>query len=98
MTDFWLLDRIRARVFVVDLPGLTRSRERFLIRSCWRLAVRARRAGIPFGTVWGQIGNVANLTIQRMRTEQERETFSAIMQRLRMELSDAYRMPVRKAG
>ena len=86
MSDFWLVDQIRARVFVVELPGMTRQHERYLVRSCRRLACAARAAGVPLAVAWSQLGQYIERTTPRIRTEQERETFIAIMQRLRHEL------------
>ncbi|WP_148597015.1 hypothetical protein [Aquisphaera giovannonii] len=78
---------------------MTRRREHFLIKSCWRMARNARKAGVPFGAVWAHISQVVERTMQRMRTEQERETFVAIMQRLRDELGrECGVATMRKAG
>jgi hypothetical protein len=86
MSDYGFVDRIRIRVFVVQLPGMTRERERFLIRNCRRLADTAGAVGVPLGVAWGLIGQLIERVILRMRTEQERETFVAIMQRVKAEL------------
>ena len=86
MSDFWLVDQIRARVFVVELPGMTRQSERRLVKSCRRLVSAARAAGVPLSVAWCQIGQYIERMTPRFRTEQERETFFAIMQRLRNEL------------
>ena len=86
MSDFWLIDQIRSRVFVVELPGMTRQNERYLVKSCRRLASTASAAGVPLAVAWSQLGHYIERTAPRIRTEQERETFVAIMQRLRDEL------------
>jgi hypothetical protein len=86
MSDFWLVDRIRSRVFLVELPGMTRHNERYLVKNCRRLARNASAAGVPLVVVWSQLGQYIERATLRMRTEQERETFVAIMQRLRDEL------------
>ena len=86
MSDFWLVDRIRSRVFVVELPGMTRQSERYLVKSCRRLTRNASAAGVPLVVAWSQLGQYIERATSRMRTEQERETFVAIMQRLRDEL------------
>lgn len=86
MSDYWLVDRIRSRVFVVELPGMTRRGERNLVKSCRGLARNASAAGVPLGVAWNQLGQYIERATSRMRTEQERETFVAIMQRLRDEL------------
>jgi hypothetical protein len=86
MSEFGLIDRLRTRVFVVDLPGMTARHQRCLIRRCHRLAWSAAKAGIPLGVVWCQITEFADRAARRLRTEHERETFVAIMQRLRNEL------------
>ena len=87
MSDFWLIDQIRSRVFVVELPGMTRQHERYLVRSCRRLARTASAAGVPLTVAWSQLGQYIERATSRIRTEQERETFVAIMQRLRDEFS-----------
>ena len=56
MSDFWLVDRIRSRVFVVELPGMTRQNERYLVKSCRRLARNASAAGVPLVVAWSQLG------------------------------------------
>ena len=86
MSEFWLVDQIRSRVFVVELPGMTRQRERYLVKSCRGLIRAARAAGVPVAVAWSQLGLFIDRTAPRIRTEQERETFVAIMQRLRDEL------------
>ena len=86
MSDFWLVDQIRSRVFVVELPGMTRHSERYLIESCRRLARAASAAGVPLAVAWSQLGRYIERTARRIRTEQERETFVAIMQRMKNEL------------
>ena len=48
MSDFWLVDQIRARVFVVELPGMTRQSERRLVKSCRRLVTRPGRLAFRF--------------------------------------------------
>jgi hypothetical protein len=86
MSDCGFVDRIRVRVFVVQLPGMTRDRERFLIRNCRKLAENALATGVPLAVAWSLVGQFIDRVTLRMRTEQERETFVAIMQRLRAEL------------
>ena len=86
MSDFWLVDQIRCRVFVVELPGMTRQHEQYLVKSCRRLARAASTTGVPLAVAWNQLGQFIEKTARRIRTEQERETFVAIMQRVRDEL------------
>ncbi len=86
MKDYWLVDQIRSRVFVVPLPGMTLQRERHLVKSCRRLARAASAAGVPLAEAWNDLGHYIERTSPRIRTEQERETFIAIMQRLRNEI------------
>jgi hypothetical protein len=86
MSDYRFVDRVRSRVFLVTLPGMTPQRERFLIRNCRRLAASARAKGLPLSAAWSPVGQLIERASSRMRTEQERETFVAIMQRLRAEL------------
>jgi hypothetical protein len=86
MGDFVLIDRIRSRVFLVPLPGMTPRHERFLIRNCRRLANNARAEGLPLPSAWGPVSLLMERVTCRLRTEQERETFVAIMQRLHAEL------------
>ncbi len=86
MSDFRLIDRMRSRVFVVELPGMTPRNERFLIRRCRKLARSALAAGVPLGVAWSQITESVDRAARRLRTEHERETFMAIMQRLKYEL------------
>ncbi|WP_165070351.1 hypothetical protein [Paludisphaera rhizosphaerae] len=80
------IDHIRARVFVVSLPGMTHQRERLFIAHCRRLARTAMAAGVPMGVAWGLISQRIERLAPRLRTEHERETFLAIMHRLRHEL------------
>jgi hypothetical protein len=86
MGDLALVDRIRSRVFLVPLPGMTPQRERFLIRNCRRLVASARAKGLPLPAAWGPVRLLVDRVTGRLRTEQERETFVAIMQRLHEEL------------
>jgi hypothetical protein len=86
MREPWLTDQIRCRVFVVRLPGMTRERERVLIYRCLMLAQTARRAGVPLAVAWGMLGQCIERLSVRLRTEHERESFAAVMQRLRLEL------------
>jgi hypothetical protein len=86
MVDYGFVDRIRIRVFVVELPGMTRERERLLIKRCGSLVENALAAGVPLAVVWSTVGQLIDRVTSRLRTEQERETFVAIMQRLRAEL------------
>ena len=86
MGEFGLIDRIRTRVFLVSLPGMTPQRERLLIRSCRRLVANARAKGLPLTTAWCPVSQLVERVKCRLRTEQERETFVAIMQRLHEEL------------
>ena len=86
MSEFRLVDRMRSRVFVVGLPGMTPRNERFLIRRCRELARSAVAAGIPVGAAWSHINEFVDRASRGLRSEQERETFVAIMQRLRDEL------------
>lgn len=90
MSEFWLVDRIRARVFVVALPGMTRRRERDLVKSFQKLTRSARASGVPLVEAWSAVGGFVDRLASRLRTEQERETFVAIMQRLRQELMAEY--------
>lgn len=91
MGEFGRIDRIRSRVFLVPLPGMTPRRERFLIRNCRRLVANARARGLPPSTAWCPVSQLVERVTCRLRTEQERETFVAIMQRLREELFREYR-------
>ncbi len=86
MSDFRSIDRMRSRVFVVELPGMTPRNERFLIKRCRELAQSAMASGVPLGVAWSQMVEFADRASRRLRTEQERETFVAIMQRLRQEV------------
>lgn len=79
------VDQVQYRVFVVELPGMTRQREQSLIRSCQSLARSAAAAGIPLVEAWRPLGQLIERMIERLRTEHERETFAAVMQRLRLE-------------
>jgi hypothetical protein len=60
--------------------------ERFLIQSCRKMTRSAIAAGVPVTEAWSQVAHFVERTIPRMRSEQERETLVAIMQRLRAEL------------
>lgn len=80
------IDFIRARVFVVSLPGMSRQRERLFINHCRRLAVTARSAGVPLAVAWNLLAQRIDRLVPRLRNEHERETFVAIMHRLRAEL------------
>jgi hypothetical protein len=86
MRDFWLVDQIRSKVFVVELPGMTRRTERRLVQSCHGLVRVSRAAGIPLADAWSPLCWCIERMCARIRTEHERETFMAIMQRLRNEL------------
>ena len=86
MVDHGFVDRIRIRVFLTELPGMTRDRERRLIHRCRRLVESAREADIPLAVVWNTVGHLIDRINSRLRTEHERETFVAIMQRLRAEM------------
>jgi hypothetical protein len=86
MVDHGFVDRIRIRVFLTELPGMTRDRERRLIHRCRRLVESALAAGVPMAVIWNTIGHLIDRITTRLRTEHERETFVAIMQRLRAEL------------
>jgi hypothetical protein len=81
-----LTDLIRSRVFVVHLPGMTRDRERMLIRRCLMLSGTARAAGVPLAAAWGMLAQTIEWVSNRLRTEHERESFAAVMHRLRLEL------------
>ncbi|WP_337177280.1 hypothetical protein [Paludisphaera sp.] len=80
------IDFIRSRVFVVTLPGMTCRRERLFISHCRRLAAAARSAGVPLAVAWGFLAQRMEGLVPRLGTEHERETFVAIMHRLRAEL------------
>ncbi len=90
MSEFWLVDQIRSRVFVVALPGMTRRRERDLVKSFRMMTRSALVTGVPLVEAWGAAGGFVERLASRLRTEQERETFVAIMQRLRHELMAEY--------
>ena len=81
-----LTDQIRSRVFVVHLPGMTRDRERMLIRRCLLLAGTARAAGVPLAVAWGMLAQRVEWLSTCLSTEHERESFAAVMHRLRVEL------------
>jgi hypothetical protein len=86
MVDHGFVDRIRIRVFLTELPGMTRDRERRLIHRCRRLVESALAAGVPLTVTWNTVAQLIDRIKWRLRTEHERETFVAIMQRLRAEL------------
>jgi hypothetical protein len=86
MVDHGFVDRIRIRVFLTELPGMTRDRERRLIHRVRRLVDSALAAGVPLAVTWNTIAQLIDRIHPRLRTEHERETFVAIMQRLRAEL------------
>ncbi|MDG3005156.1 hypothetical protein [Paludisphaera mucosa] len=69
---------------------MTSERERVFINHCRRLARTAMAAGVPLTVAWGVIAQRADRMTPRLRTEHERETFLAIMQRLRVELFQDY--------
>jgi hypothetical protein len=81
-----LTDQIRSRVFVVRLPGMTCDRERVLIRRCHLLARTALAAGVPLTVAWSMLGQRIDRLSGCLRTEHERESFAAVMHRLRLEL------------
>jgi hypothetical protein len=80
------IDFIRSRVFLVSLPGMTCRRERLFISHCRRLATAARSAGVPLAVAWDFLRGRVDGLVPRLGTEHERETFVAIMHRLRAEL------------
>ena len=80
------IDHIRYRVFLVGLPGMTSDRERVFITHCRRLARAAVSAGVPLAVAWGMISHRIERLAVRLGTEHERETFLAIMHRVRAEL------------
>jgi hypothetical protein len=86
MVDHGFVDRIRIRVFLTELPGMTRDRERRLIHRFRQLVQSALAAGVPLAVTWGTVSQLIDRINARLRTEHERETFVAIMQRLRAEL------------
>jgi hypothetical protein len=90
MSEFWLVDQIRSRVFVVALPGMTRRRERDLVKRFRKMTQTALASGVPLVEAWSEVGGFVERMASRLRTEQERETFVAIMQRLRQELMAEY--------
>jgi hypothetical protein len=86
MVDHGFVDRIRIRVFLTELPGMTRDHERRFIHRFRRMVESALAAGIPLAVIWNTVGQLIDRITTRLRTEHERETFVAIMQRLRAEL------------
>ena len=58
MGEFGLIDRIRSRVFLVSLPGMTPQRERFLVRNCRRLVANARANGLPMTSAWSPVSQL----------------------------------------
>lgn len=86
MHEPWLTDQIRSRVFVVRLPGMTCERERVLIRRCSLLARTATAAGVPLTVAWNMLGHRIERLSACLRTDYERESFAAVMHRLRLEL------------
>ena len=80
MVDHGFVDRIRIRVFLTELPGMTRDRERRLIHRFGRLVESALAAGVPLAVTWNTVAQLIERTNSRLRTEHERETFVAIMQ------------------
>lgn len=81
-----MIEQVRFRVFVVSLPGMTPERERILIRRCCGLARMATEAGVTLTDAWMMLGQRITQLLACLRTEQERETFTAIMQRIQAEL------------
>ncbi|WP_156512770.1 hypothetical protein [Planctomyces sp. SH-PL62] len=69
---------------------MTCDRERVFITRCLRLARAAMAAGIPLTVAWNLVAGCVDRLTPRLRTEHERETFRAIMQRLRSELFQDY--------
>ena len=98
MTASGQVEVIRSRVFVTQLPGMTRRREQTLIRDCQALARSARAAGIPLGEAWRPVGQFIERASAHIRTEHERETFVAVMQRLRDELFHEFAAGLRPGG
>ena len=90
MSEFRLVDKIRSRVFVVPLPGMTRRRERELVKRFREMTQSALASGVPLVEAWSAVGGHVDRLASRLRTEQERETFVAIIQRLRQELMAEY--------
>lgn len=86
MRELCLTDQIRCRVFVVRLPGMTCERERVLIRRCRLLASTARSAGVPLAVAWSMVFQRIEWIYSCLSTEHERESFAAVMHRLRLEL------------
>jgi len=86
MHDRRLIEQIRFRVFVVSLPGMTAERERTFIRRCHGLARMAMEVGLALADAWMMLGQRIAALLACLRTEQERETFAAIMQRVQTEL------------
>lgn len=86
MHDRRLIEQVRFRVFIVGLPGMTPERERTFIQRCCRLASMAMEVGISLADAWRMLSQRITQLLAGLRTEQERESFMAIMQRLRAEL------------
>jgi len=86
MHDRRLIEQVRFRVFIVGLPGMTPERERNFIRRCCRLASTAREAGVSLADAWRMLGQRITQLLVCLRSEQERESFMAIMQRVQAEL------------
>lgn len=86
MHDRRLIEQIRFRVFIVSLPGMTADRERSFIQRCCGLAKVAKDLGLSLADAWTMLGQRIAQLLACLRTEQERETFSAIMQRIQIEL------------
>ncbi|MGC8642356.1 MAG: hypothetical protein ACP5XB_21045 [Isosphaeraceae bacterium] len=95
MTVIRQVEFMRSRVFVTELPGMTRRREQTLIRNCQALARNARAAGVPLSEAWRPVGQFIERASAFLRTEHERETFVAVMQRLRDELFHEFATGVR---
>ena len=86
MGEFGLIDRIRSRVFLVSLPGMTPQRERLLIQ---QLPPPGRECPgqRPFADDRVVPGEPARRTGEVPAAHRARgETFVAIMQRLHEEL------------
>jgi hypothetical protein len=86
MSEFWLVEQIRSRVFVVALQGMTRRRECDLAKSFRKMTQSAIASGVPLVEAWSAMGGFVERIVSRLRTEQKREAFIAIMQRLRQDL------------
>jgi hypothetical protein len=86
MKEPQLTDQIRRRVFIVNLPGMTCERERVFIRRCRLLARTARSAGVPLAVAWHMLGQRIERLAPCLRTDYERESFQAVMHRVRHEL------------